>query len=122
MDIVCNKPQKQISAIFSLLFLFFFFSINNISAADGQKIFKQNCAVCHSLGKNKITGPGLEGIGTRAPGDAWLMKWIKNNAAVLASGDAYAKGILAANGGTQMTVFSDFSDDDLKAVIAYIKA
>ena len=121
MDTVCIKPQKQIWAIFSLLFLSFIFSINQVSAADGEKIFKQNCAVCHSLGKNKITGPGLEGVASRTPGDAWLMKWIKNNNAVLKSGDAYANKILGESGGAQMTVFNDFTDDDLKAVIAFIK-
>src|ERR1700749_2563891 len=120
MDTICNKPQKQILAIFSLLFLSFIFSINKVSAADGEKIFKQNCAVCHSLGKDKVTGPGLEGVATRVPGDAWLMKWIKNNKAVIASGDGYANKLYAENK-ADMTVFNDFSDDDLKAVIAYIK-
>ena len=122
MDTMCIKPQKQFLAIFSLLFSIFIFNTSQVSAADGEKIFKQNCAVCHSLGKNKITGPGLEGVITRVPNEAWLAKWIKNNIAVINSGDAYAKKILAENGGAQMTVFSDFSDEDLNAVIAYIKA
>ncbi|MGZ4157612.1 MAG: c-type cytochrome, partial [Bacteroidia bacterium] len=55
---MCIKPQKQFLAIFSLLFSLFIFSSSQVSAEDGEKIFKQNCAVCHSLGKNKITGPG----------------------------------------------------------------
>src|SRR4051812_46843674 len=95
MDTRCTKPRKQILAIFSLLFLSFIISTNPLSAADGEKIFKQNCAVCHSLGKNKITGPGLEGVAGRVPqpADAWLHKWIKNNKAVIASGDAYGTKI-----------------------------
>lgn len=119
---MCIKPQKQFLAIFSLLFSIFIFSNSSQAASDGAKIFKQNCAVCHSLGKNKVTGPGLEGVAGRVPNDAWLAKWIKNNNAVISSGDAYAKKILAENNGTPMTVFSGLSDDDIKAVIDYIKA
>src|ERR1700746_2941954 len=122
MDTICIKPQKKFLAIFSLLFSIFILSSSKTSAAsDGQKIFKQNCAVCHSLGANKITGPGFAGVASRVPGDAWMMKWIKSNTAVLASGDPYAKKIFAENNGAQMTVFNDLSDDDIKAVIAYIK-
>lgn len=121
MDTMCIKPQKKFLAIFTFLFSIFIFSSSQVSASDGEKIFKQNCAVCHSLGKNKITGPGLEGVASRVPNEAWLMKWIKNNAAVLSSHDAYAQKILAENAGTQMTVFNDFSDEDLKAVIKYIE-
>ena len=122
MDTVCNKSPKQIFAIISFLFFSFIFSSNQVFAADGAKIFKQNCAVCHSLGKNKLTGPGLEGVMTRVPSEKWLRDWIKNNNALIASGDAYAKKILAENNGTPMTTFTDFTEEDLTAVIAYIKA
>ncbi len=122
MDTVCIKSQKQIPVIFSFLFLSIIFSINSVSAQDGAKLFKQNCAVCHSLGTNKITGPGLAGIASRVPSDDWLIKWIKNNNALIKSGDSYATKILADNNGAQMTVFADLKDEELKALVAYIKA
>ncbi len=122
MDTLCIKSQKQIPAIISFLFLSIILSINSVLAQDGAKLFKQNCAVCHSLGKNMVTGPGLEGVAARVPGDAWLMKWIKNNKAVIASGDAYANKVFAENSKKDMTVFADFKDEELKAIIAYIKA
>src|SRR3954464_14758142 len=119
MDTLCTKPKKQLLAIFSLLFLSFFLSINPASAQpDGDKIFKQNCAVCHSLGSNTITGPGLKGVVTRTPGEAWMLKWIKNNVALTASGDAYAQKISTFSP-SQMTVFTNLSDDEIKAVIGY---
>lgn len=121
MDTMCIKPQKRFLAIFSLLFLLSVFNSNPVSAADGEKIFKQNCAVCHSIGKGKITGPDLLGVQARVPSDAWLHDWIKNNNAVLAKGDAYGKKIFAENGGTPMTVFASFTDEELDAVITYIK-
>lgn len=120
MDTMLNRPQRQLLAIISFLFLSII-GVNSTFAQDAEKLFKQNCAVCHSLGKNKITGPGLEGIGTRAPSDAWLAKWIKNNKEVIKSGDAYAKKILAESNGADMTTFTDLSDGDIAALITYIK-
>src|SRR6185295_140836 len=118
MDTICNMPRKQILAFFSFLFLSFIFSTNTLSAAaDGEKIFKQNCAVCHSLGANKITGPGLAGIAGRAPGGDWLHKWIKNNDKLIKSGDAYAVKISTFDA-SQMTVFeSTLSDEEIDAVV-----
>jgi len=122
MDTLFKKPKKQIFAIFSFLFLSLVLSTNNAFAADGEKIFKQNCAVCHSLGKNKLTGPGLEGVMTRVPSEKWLHDWIKNNKAMIAAGDAYAVKVFNENNKADMTVFaSTLSDDDITAVISYIK-
>ncbi len=122
MDTIFKIPQKQqFLVIFSFLFLSFFFSVNRTSAQDGEKIFKAKCAVCHSMGTNKITGPGMEGVMSRVPSEDWLLKWIKNNDALIKSGDAYAVKVYEANGKAAMTVFADVPDDDIKAVIKYIK-
>ncbi len=121
MDTIFNAPQKRLLTLISFLFLLFSFNLNTISAQDAEKLFKQNCAVCHSLGKNKITGPGLEGIGTRVPNDAWLAKWIKNNKALIAGGDAYATKVFAENNKVDMTAFTDLKDDEITALITYIK-
>ena len=120
MDTICKQPKKHFLAIFSLLFLSFFLSINLVSAQDGEKIFKQNCAVCHSLGSNKVTGPGLKGLLARVPSEEWLLKWIKNNDALIKSGDAYAVKISAYDA-SAMTIFTNLSDDEIKSVITYIK-
>lgn len=120
MDTICNKPRKHILAFLSYLFLSFIFS-NPLSAADGEKVFKQNCAVCHSLGSNKITGPGLKDVATRVPAGDWLHKWIKNNDKLIKAGDAYAVKIFNENGKAQMTVFESLSDEEIDAVIKYVK-
>jgi mono/diheme cytochrome c family protein len=123
MDTFYKKSKTQIFAIFSFLFLSFIFSVNQSFAADGEKIFKQNCAVCHSLGTNKLTGPGLEGVMSRVPGEQWLHDWIKNNKALIASGDQYAVKVFTENNKLDMTVFaSTLTDDDIKALIGFIKA
>ncbi|MCW3084772.1 MAG: c-type cytochrome [Bacteroidetes bacterium] len=122
MDTLFNKPQKQIFAIFSFLFLSIVFSSNHAFAQGGDKIFKQNCAVCHSLGSNTVTGPGLKDVFTRVPSEEWMHKWIKNNNALIAAGEPYAVKIFNDNKKTAMTVFaSSLSDDDITAVMKYIK-
>jgi len=104
-----------------VLFVSICLASSSLFAADAAKIFKQNCAVCHRLDGVKLTGPGLAGIAGRAPGGDWLFKWVKNNTALIKSGDAYATKIFAENG-AQMTVFDGvLSDDDIKAVVEYIK-
>lgn len=42
------------------------FTIVNINAAEGEKVFQQNCAACHQIdGKGGLVGPQLTGIGNR---------------------------------------------------------
>ena len=87
-----HMSHFSLKSLFGAVFLFFAFSIG-LKAQDGAKIFKQNCAVCHSLTDQKLTGPGLLGVADRItskPVEEWMAKWIKNNNKVIASGDAYA--------------------------------
>ena len=121
MDTICKQSKKLFLAIFSLLFLSFFLSTNPVSAQDGEKIFKDNCAVCHSLTDAVVTGPGLQGVMKRVPSEDWMLKWIKNNVALTASGEKYAVKISAFDQSV-MTTFPSMPDGDIKAVIEYIKA
>jgi mono/diheme cytochrome c family protein len=130
MNNPCKKLPGLLAALFSLSLTLFLPNITN--AADtakakgnpeaGAKIFKQNCAVCHSLGTAKVTGPGLEGVTSRVPQPyaEWMHKWIKNNVA-LQKTDAYAKKIFADNSNTAMTVFDGtITDAQIDDVIAFL--
>ena len=56
------------------------------------------------------------------PAEEWMHKWIKNNKAVLASGDAYAVKLFNENNKQNMDVFDGvLSDDDINSVIEYVK-
>jgi mono/diheme cytochrome c family protein len=119
-----NMSHFSLKSLFGAVFLFFAFSFG-LKAQDGAKIFKQNCAVCHALTDQKLTGPGLAGVAGRVPKPEaeWLSKWIKNNNTVIASGDAYAKTLVANNGGVDaMSEFEFLSDADLKALVDYVIA
>lgn len=87
---------------------------------DGEKLFRYNCSVCHTMDSRKLTGPGLEGIADRVPKGDWLHRYIMNSDKVTASGDAYAKKIKTENGNAAMTVFEGtLSDADISAIIKY---
>jgi cytochrome c2 len=106
----------------ALLLLFLNLSVSAVFGADGAKLFKQNCAVCHRLDATKLTGPGLAGVASRVPSDKWLFDWVKNNEKVKKSGDTYAAKINSDFGGATMNVMEGvLSDDDIKTVIAFVK-
>lgn len=91
------------------------------SAKQGETIFKQNCAVCHSMGSDMITGPGMLGVLKRVPSEEWMLKYIKNNFALKKSGDAYANQLSKMGYPSAMTVFTMLPDEDIKNIIEYIK-
>jgi len=113
---------KAIQAL--LLFAALFVVPASASAQDGEKLFKQNCASCHKVDDTKLVGPGLKGVFDRVPQPAeeWLIKWIKNSSAMIAAGDAYAVKIYNENNKSQMTAFEYLSDDEIKAILSYVKA
>ena len=119
-----NLSHFSLKPFISAVFLLLAFSFN-VKAQDGAKIFKQNCAVCHALTDQKLTGPGLLGVAGRVPKpqSEWLTNWIKNNNKVIASGDSYAKTLVANNGGVDaMSEFEFLSDAELKALVDYVIA
>lgn len=89
-------------------------------AIAGKEIFTGNCSACHSKGTDKLIGPGLAGVRQRAPGEAWLQKWIRNSSDLVASGDAYAVKIFNENGKIQMTSFAALTDLQIKQVLDYV--
>lgn len=118
-----NQTSRiPLKAVIALVFTVFSFT-STVQAQDGAKLFKQNCAVCHTTTDVKLTGPGLKGVFDRAPKGDWMHKWIMNSEKMIKSGDAYANKIYNDNGKASMTVFEGtLTDKDVDAIIAYIKA
>ncbi|MEN9685465.1 MAG: hypothetical protein RLZZ28_1251 [Bacteroidota bacterium] len=101
--------------------LFLSFSLGNTAnAQDGKTLFQTNCASCHAVHK-KLTGPALTGVEDRWPDKTRLYAWIKNNAAVLKSGDKYANDLFVEYNKVAMTQFPSLSDKDIDAILGYIK-
>jgi len=115
-----NLSRNARKTFVSLFFAGFLIS-GSLIAGDAKTVFKQNCAVCHTLTDQKLTGPGLKGVADRAPKGDWLFNWIKNNEKMLKAGDAYGTKLFKEYG-TSMTVFEGtISDDEIKALVEYIK-
>ena len=91
----------------------------SVSAQEtGESLFKSNCTACHSIGKTKLVGPGLEGV-TEKYETEWLKKWIVNSQAFIASGDERAIAIYEEYNKVAMQSF-DFTDQELDSLLAYL--
>ena len=56
--------------------------------------FRQNCASCHTIGGGRLVGPDLKDV-TKRQKREWLVKFVADPPAMLASGDAYMSKLLA---------------------------
>ena len=85
----------------------------------GQSLFLQKCASCHAVNMNLI-GPALKGVEKRWHYKENLYAFIRNAQEVIAK-DAYAKDLFESNHKVQMPPFSDLKDNDILAILTYIK-
>ena len=117
-----SKSSKSLNFIFSLLFFILLnsFSTYAQSVEEGEKLYKANCTACHMIDK-KLIGPALEGVNDKYS-EEWLIKWIKNSAEMIASGDPQAVAIYEEYNKSPMTSFLHFSDEDVVNILAYIEA
>ncbi len=92
-------------------------STTGIAAADGEAIFNQRCAACHSIGGGRSVGPDLKGIHAKRSAD-WLIQITKSAQSLVDSGDAEAKKLLDEY--KMMMPDQNLSDADVKSVLDYI--
>lgn len=83
----------------------------------GKKLFNAQCAACHKLDK-KLVGPAMAGV-TERRSQEWLIKWIRNNAELRASGDKDAIAIYEEYNKSAMPAFPLLSDQDILNILAY---
>jgi cytochrome c2 len=116
---ISRIPLKALIAAVFTVFIF----TSNLQAQDGEKLFKQNCAVCHfSHTDQKLTGPGLKGVFDRVPKGDWIVKWILNNQKLIKAGDPYAVKVYNDNGKASMNVFEgQLEEKDVTAIIDFLK-
>src|SRR5690606_33582091 len=113
-----KRFTDRISHIFLSLILVLTATFANAQDAKaGKSLFNANCAACHKLDK-KMIGPALAGISQQRDAE-WLRKWIKDNAALRASGDGDAIAIFEEYNGSVMPGFPNLSDEDIDNILAY---
>ena len=119
---MCCKKLTLVKFLFSFLFLIATTTAMYAQdAAEGETLFKNNCAACHSSTDEVLVGPGLKGVGERRPIE-WIVKWVHNPQAVIASGDKYANDLYNKFNKAAMTPYPNFSEAQIKGIIAYIDA
>ena len=94
------RYKKLIFRFIASLILIGFVS-NNSAFAQGEALFKAQCANCHKPDVD-YTGPALQGWKERQPSKDWIYKWVANPSAMIASDD-YAKALFAKWKPTVMT-------------------
>ena len=106
------------------LTLFFAIACVSFSNAQdlkaGESLYKANCTSCHAIDR-KVIGPALKDV-IEAEDEAWMIKWIKNSQSLVKAGDPAAVKIFNEYNQSIMSSFPQFSDDDAKSIIAYVKA
>ena len=114
---ICYRTTFN-KVLFTLLLVLSFAPNNNVFAADGEALFKANCANCHKPDAD-YTGPALKGWSKRIPSPDWIYKWVANPAQMIAS-DAYAKALFEKWKPTVMTSFSSLKKDEVDAILKYV--
>jgi len=114
--------QRFTRLCFSILIVIAgFFTGNSVKAQDGKALFQTNCASCHQVHK-KLTGPALAGVEDRWPNKKNLYAWIRNSAAFLKTGDAYANNLYNEYNKVAMNQFPGLTDGEIDAILGYIKS
>ncbi|MBA6156057.1 c-type cytochrome [Tenacibaculum sp. S7007] len=114
--------QTLVKSLAFLLVLFVSFSafsqeIDEARQKEGKKLFKSLCASCHKLDK-KLVGPALGGVEEKRSKE-WLQAWIKDNAALRASGDKDAIEIFDEYKQSNMTAFPQLTDKNIDDILYY---
>lgn len=110
-----NQVSRYFIKALTVLLFLTLITPESLFAADGQALFKANCASCHKPDEYYV-GPMLKGSKEREPEPGWVYKWI-NNAQSMAHTDPYAQKLVAEAGGVIMTSFPNLSKEDMDAIL-----
>jgi len=115
-----NLLFKLISLSFTVvIFIGSAYAADEKSDLDPGKIFKTNCATCHTIGKGVVVGPDLKDFHTRQTLD-WTLSWVKSSSTVIRSGDDYAVALFDEYNRVEMPD-QNLSEEEITAVYNFIK-
>ena len=113
-----SSRKFSVKIFVSIFFVASLFLSNNLIAADGEALFKANCANCHKPDQDFV-GPALKGWESRIPDPDWIYRWIANPSKEIAS-DAHAKALFEKWKPTMMPAFSNLKKDEVDAIMKYV--
>ena len=114
-----NSKLIQVANFFLAIFFILSNSLQAQSVEEGEKLYKANCVSCHQIDK-KLIGPALRGVNDKYSQE-WLLKWIKNSAELIASGDPDAIAIYEEYNKSPMSAFTYLSDEEVLSILEYIE-
>ena len=88
----------------------------SVRAGDAKAQYEQSCAKCHGADGKGDTKMGKK-LGAKDYTDAKVQDDLKDDAAF----KAIKEGLKDADGKSQMKPAEDISDDDIKALVAYMR-
>ncbi len=101
-----------------LLLGLLFISVNILAQTEGEKLFKQICAACHTINQGKLIGPDLANVQNRRSED-WLNNFIRSSQSMVKKGEPTAVQLF--NEYNQIVMpDNSLSEDQIKAVLDYI--
>ena len=112
-----NHSLKATLTLFFAIACVSFSNAQDLKA--GESLYKANCTSCHAIDR-KVIGPALKDV-IEAQDETWMIKWIKNSQSLVKAGDPAAVKIFNEYNQSIMSSFPQFSDDDVKNIIAYVK-
>lgn len=95
----------------------------NLSANNGQSLFKQNCSACHKVDV-KVIGPALKGVKAKwveADEATNLIKWVQNAPELFKSGTSQLAKDIWNFSPSEMTVQSHLSEEDINQIFDYVE-
>lgn len=104
--------------VFLLFLAGLFYCAAVFGQSEGEKLFKQICVACHTIGQGKLIGPDLAGVHQRRS-EEWLLKFIRSSQTVIQSGDPVATSLFEEYNRIPMPD-NNYSDDQIRAIISYI--
>ena len=114
-----SRYRKIINKLIAGFVFVALFSFNSsVFAADGEALFKGNCANCHKPDKD-YTGPALQGWAGRVPDAEWIYKWVANPSTMIST-DAYSKSLFEKWKPTIMPGFANLKKDEVDAIMKYV--
>lgn len=92
---------------------------DQVQADPGEQVFTTVCVGCHTIGGGRLVGPDLAGLGDRRT-EAWIIDFVQGSQALITSGDPVAVALFEEFNSIPMPD-NALSDDEVRAVIAYIQ-
>lgn len=116
ISLIFRRVAKSFILVMSLSMATLFVQAQDIK--EGEALFKSDCSACHGVDR-AVIGPALKGA-TERHDEAWLISWVKNSQALIASGDEVAVKLFEDHNKMMMPAFPSLSDESIKSIFAYV--